>query len=59
MPFASKAQVRYLFATEPKVAKEFAAKTPNMKSLPEKAAKDDWHTKHADKFRRNAMKNRK
>jgi hypothetical protein len=36
MPFKSKAQSRYLFATEPKMAKEFAAKTPNMKKLPEK-----------------------
>jgi len=36
MPFKSKAQSRYLFATEPKIAKEYAAKTPNMKKLPEK-----------------------
>ena len=36
MPFKSRAQSRYLFATEPKMAKEFAAKTPNMKKLPEK-----------------------
>ncbi len=36
MPFKSKAQARKLFATNPKVAKEFAAATPNMKKLPEK-----------------------
>jgi hypothetical protein len=61
MPFESKAQSRYLFATNPKVAKEFAAKTPSIKALPEKvpASGDDWHKAHADKFRRNAMKNKK
>ena len=36
MPFASKAQQRKLLATNPKVAKEFASKTPNFKALPEK-----------------------
>ena len=35
MPFKSKAQQRYLFATNPKVAKEFAKATPNMKGLPQ------------------------
>ena len=35
MPFQSKAQARYLFAKEPKVAREFASKTPSIKSLPE------------------------
>lgn len=61
MPLQSKAQLRYLFAKEPKVAKEFAAETPDIKALPEKVKKpaseakgDDWHLKHADKFRRNA-----
>jgi len=39
MPFASKAQARYLYALHPKIAKEFAAKTANMASLPE-------HKKH-------------
>lgn len=36
MPFKSKAQARKLFATNKKVAKEFAAETPDMKTLPEK-----------------------
>jgi len=36
MPFKSKAQQRYLFANNPKVAKEFADKTKNIKKLPEK-----------------------
>jgi hypothetical protein len=36
MPFKSKAQARFLFANEPKVAKEFASKTEDVKSLPEK-----------------------
>ena len=39
MPFKSKAQQRYLFAKEPGVAKEFAAKTPSMKKLPERKKK--------------------
>lgn len=36
MPFKSKAQERFMFAKKPKLAKEFASKTPNMKSLPAK-----------------------
>lgn len=35
MPFKSKAQARYLFAKHPKVAAEFAAKTPSIKALPQ------------------------
>lgn len=35
MPFVSKAQQRYMFLKNPTVAKEWAAKTPNMKGLPE------------------------
>ena len=36
MPFKSKAQARYMFARHPKIAKEFAAKTPSIKALPNK-----------------------
>jgi hypothetical protein len=36
MPFKSKAQRRYLFATNPAVAQEFAAATPKGKKLPER-----------------------
>lgn len=36
MPFESKAQMHYMFANHPQIAKEFAAKTKNMKDLPEK-----------------------
>ena len=36
MPFKSKAQAKFMFAKHPKMAKEFASKTPNMKALPEK-----------------------
>jgi hypothetical protein len=36
MPFKSLAQARLLFAKHPEIAKEWAAKTPNMKALPEK-----------------------
>ena len=35
----SKSQVRYLFATKPKLAKEFAEKTLSIKNLPEKVKK--------------------
>lgn len=62
MPFASKAQARLLFATEPKVAAEFAKKTPSIKALPEKvksSGSSDWAAKHGHKFHRNAMKHSK
>lgn len=36
MPFKSQAQRRKLYATNPKVAAEFEAKTPKGKKLPEK-----------------------
>ena len=36
MPFKSKAQQRYMFARHPEMAKEFAAKTPSFKVLPER-----------------------
>jgi|OpeIllAssembly_1097287.scaffolds.fasta_scaffold986862_2 hypothetical protein len=39
MPFASKAQRRYLYATNPKVAAEFEKETPKGKRLPEKVKK--------------------
>lgn len=41
MPFKSKAQQRYICATDPKLCKEFASKTPKSayKSLPEKVKK--------------------
>jgi hypothetical protein len=42
MPFSSKAQRGYMFANNPELAKEFAAKTPKNEKLPErvKSAKD-------------------
>ncbi len=39
MPFTSQAQARYMFAKHPKVAKEFARKTPSISALPQ-------HVKH-------------
>lgn len=35
MPFTSQAQARYMFAKHPKLAKEFAAKTKDIASLPQ------------------------
>lgn len=39
MPFKSKAQVGYMFANKPKMAKEFAAKTPSINTLPKYSGK--------------------
>ncbi len=36
MPFRSKAQARFMFATMPERAQRWADKTPEMKKLPEK-----------------------
>lgn len=36
MPFASKAQQRFMFSQHPAIAKEFAAKTPSIKALPDR-----------------------
>lgn len=41
MPFVSEKQRRYLFAKEPKIAKEFAKHTPKGKKLP-------LYVEHAD-----------
>lgn len=42
MPFKSKAQQRYLYANEPKVAKRYASETPkgSYGKLPEKVKKN-------------------
>lgn len=34
MPFKSKQQAKYMFATHPKIAREFAKETPSIKALP-------------------------
>ncbi len=39
MPFTSKAQRRFMYAKHPKLAKEFEAKTPKGKKLPERKKK--------------------
>jgi hypothetical protein len=38
-PFKSKAQARYLYATHPEIAKEFAEHTSSIKKLPEHVKK--------------------
>lgn len=38
MPFKSKAQMRWMFANHPKMAKRWAEETPNEKALPERKA---------------------
>ena len=47
MPLMSKAQQKWMFANKPEMAKEWAAKTPNMKSLPNRV-----HKKKARKGRK-------
>lgn len=39
MPMKSQSQRKYLWATNPKVAKEFEEKTPKEKKLPKKVKK--------------------
>ena len=36
MPFKSLAQMSFMYAKHPKMAKEWASKTPNIKLLPKK-----------------------
>lgn len=36
MPFKSKAQVRFMFAKHPRIAKRWAAKTKSIKRLPQR-----------------------
>ncbi len=39
MPFKSKAQERWMFATHPEMAKRWAKETPSQKALPAKVTK--------------------
>ena len=39
MPFASKAQARFMFSQKPQMAKEWAALTPSIKALPQHVKK--------------------
>jgi len=39
MPIQSQAQMRWMFAKHPEMAKKWLAETPNPKSLPEKKDK--------------------
>jgi len=46
MPFKSRAQARYMFAREPKLAKEFAAETKSFAKLPEAVKPQGTTDKH-------------
>lgn len=46
MPFRSKAQERYMFATMPERAKRWAKETPDIKALPEKVSKKKTPSHH-------------
>lgn len=39
MPFVSRKQASWMFQNKPKMAKEWANKTPSIKELPERASK--------------------
>lgn len=43
MPFRSKAQQKFMFVHHPKMAKEWADVTPNIKDLPEHVHKEEKH----------------
>jgi hypothetical protein len=55
MPFASRAQQKYLFAKEPDVAREFAEKTPKSayKKLPERVKDKNRLKEYSKKYRRS------
>ena len=46
MPLKSKAQERFLFAKKPKIAKEFAKETPDIKALPQQVKKKKSLSNH-------------
>ena len=45
MPLKSKAQLGFMFANYPEMAKEWASKTKDIKNLPEKVTKKDTKKK--------------
>jgi len=46
MPFKSKAQVKWMFANKPAMAKKWAKHTKNIKGLPKKVLKKSKQKKH-------------
>ena len=50
MPFKSKAQQKYLFSRKPEIAKEFASKTKDYKSLPKKVKKKKGYLKSREDY---------
>ena len=59
MPFRSKAQARYMFAKKPALAKEFAAKTKSIKSLPQHVKGKKKVMKPGDMFNKFQAKKKK
>ena len=56
MPFKSQAQRGYLYANNPKVAKEFQKATPKGKQLPKKLGKKKAHKARKARKARKAKK---
>ena len=48
MPFKSKAQQRFMFATMPKTAEKWAKHTPDIKGLPQHVKKEELEQEHWD-----------
>lgn len=42
MPFKSQAQRKFMYATEPQIAKRWEKETPKNKPLPKKVKKEAW-----------------
>ena len=56
MPFKSKAQQKWMFANDPKMAKKWAKHTPNIKALPEKVKKKKFNAKAFEKEKKKVFK---
>lgn len=53
MPFQSKSQMGWMFANKPKMAKQWADETPNIKALPQNAIQAGFN-RIAKKKKKNA-----
>jgi len=56
MPFKSKAQMRWMFANHPEMAKRWAEHTPNIKNLPERSSSSTTTDKDKEKKEENKEK---
>lgn len=60
MPFRSKAQLRWMFANHPRIARRWAKHTPDIKSLPERVdSKESSGTENAESQQRPSAEHKK